>query len=121
MYIWIQIPLLSTAAGVDYRPPMPNSFVFTTTQTRLCTDIEIVDDQDVEGDVDETFNILLSQTAVPADPSVQISPAVATVFIDDNDSRLLFGKQVYGITTTIFINSQQQFLAVNLKCVEILN
>ena len=99
---------------------MPNSFVFTTAQTRLCTDIEIVDDQDVEGDVDETFNILLSQTAVPADPSVQILPAVATVFIDDNDSRLLFGKQVYGITTTIFINSQQQFLAVSLKCVEIL-
>lgn len=108
MYTWIQIPLLSTAAGVDYRPPMPNSFIFTTAQTRLCTDIEIVDDQDVEGDVDETFNILLSQT-VAADPSVQISPAAATVFIYDDGSRLLFGKQVYGITTTIFINSKQQF------------
>jgi len=90
VYTWIQIPLLSTlAAGVDYRPPMPNSFVFTTAQTRLCTDIEIVDDQDVEGAVDETFNIVLSQTAVPADPSVQISPAVATVFIADNNGRLI--------------------------------
>jgi len=23
VYTWIQIPLLFTAAGVDYRPPMP--------------------------------------------------------------------------------------------------
>ena len=81
--------LLSLLTAADYGAPNPNTFTFNAAQTRMCTAIAIVDDTLVEGDVDETFTLLLSPNNVPANLAVQLAPAVTTVAIDDNDSRLL--------------------------------
>ena len=60
--------------------------MFTATWTIQCTNISITDDTVVEGPVDETFNITLTQT-LPNDPGVQLAPSTATVSIDDNDGK----------------------------------
>ena len=49
-----------------------------------CVDIQIVDDNLVEGDIDEFFTVTLNTN----DPQVIIgSQNSATVFIDDNDGK----------------------------------
>ena len=73
-------------AGVDYGTPNPSTFTFTAAQTIQCTNIPITDDTLIEGPVDETFNITLTQT-LPNDPGVQLAPKTATVSIEDNDGK----------------------------------
>ena len=73
--------------GIDYNTPNPTTFTFTSGVTTQCTNIPINDDTLCEGDVDETFSILLSSSA----SGVMLSPASATVSIDDNDSKSLLG------------------------------
>ena len=70
--------------GVDYNTPNPTTFTFTSGNPVQCTNISINDDTLCE-DVDETFTILLSSSA----SGVTLSPASATVSIDDNDSKSL--------------------------------
>ena len=84
--------------GVDYGTPNPTTFTFTSGQTTQCTSIPINDDSLVEGDADETFTIQLSS---PSDPGVSVSPAFATVSIDDNDGNSLF------ITTLCMAHSKR--------------
>ena len=71
--------------GIDYNTPNPTTLTFTSGATTQCTNIPINDDNLCEGDVDETFNILLSSSA----SGVSLSPPSATVSIDDNDSKSL--------------------------------
>lgn len=73
--------------GVDYSSPNPTTFIFTSGQPIQCTNIPINEDSLVEGGVDETFTIVLSS---PSHPGVLISPALAFVYIDDNDGKSLF-------------------------------
>ena len=72
--------------GVNYGTLNPSIFTFTAAQTIQCTNIPITDDTLIEGPVDETFNITLTQT-LPNDPGVQLAPSTATISIDDNDGR----------------------------------
>ena len=60
--------------------------MFTAARSIQCTNIPITDDTLIEGPVDETFNIALTQT-LPNDPGVQLAPSTATISIDDNDGR----------------------------------
>ena len=78
-----------TGGGVDYNTPNPTTFRFTSGQHIQCTNIPINDDFLVEGDTDEIFAIILTQPS-PIDLGVELSPAFATIFIDDNDGKLLF-------------------------------
>ena len=73
-------------SGVDYGALNPSTFTFTAAQIIQCINIPITDDPIVEGPVDETFNITLTQT-LPTDPGVQLAPSTATVSIDDNDGK----------------------------------
>ena len=72
--------------GVDYNTPNPTTFTFTSAQTTQCTNIPINDDTLCEGDVDETFTIVLFSPSVTG---VSLSPAAATVSIEDNDGKSL--------------------------------
>ena len=72
--------------GIDYNTPNPATLTFSSGATTQCTNIPINDDNLCEGDVDETFNILLSS---PSASGVSLSPPSATVSIDDNDSKSL--------------------------------
>ena len=83
----IQIFLFSTFAGggIDYNTPNPTTLTFSSGVTTQCTNIPINDDNLCEGDVDETFNILLSSSA----SGFSLLPLSATVSIDDNDSKSL--------------------------------
>ena len=83
-----QLPIFppTNTAGVDYGTPNPSTFTFTAAQTIQCTNIPITDDALIEGPVDETFNITLTQT-LPTDPGVQLGPTTAIVSIDDNDGK----------------------------------
>ena len=85
------VSLLTNLAGngVDYGTPNPSTFTFTASQTIQCTNIPITDDTLIEGPVDETFNITLTQT-LPNDPGVQLAPTTATVSIVESD-----GNQIY--------------------------
>ena len=78
--------LSSNTTGVDYGTPNPSTFTFTASQTIQCTNIPITDDALIEGPVDETFNITLTQT-LPTDPGVQLAPTTAVVSIVDNDGK----------------------------------
>ena len=78
--------------GVDYGTPNPSTFTFTAAHTIRCTNIPMTDDTVIEGPVDETFNITLTQT-LPNDPGVHLAPSTATVSIDDNDGKILNSAQ----------------------------
>ena len=79
--------------GVDYNTPNPTTFTFTSAQTVQCTNIPINDDSILEEI--ETFTIQLSQSS--PDPGVSVLPAIATVFIADND-----GKSLYIISDLVY-------------------
>ena len=70
--------------GVDYNTPNPTTFTFTSGQTTQCTNIPINDDTLCEGDDDETFTIVLSS---PSASGASLSPASATVSVNDNDCK----------------------------------
>ena len=88
------VSLLTNLAGngVDYGTPNPSTFTFTAFQTIQCTNIPITDDALIEGPVDETFNITLTQT-IPTDPEIRLAPTTAIVSIDDNDGKTLNSAQ----------------------------
>ena len=91
---WDYLSLFTNLAGggFDYGTPIPSTFTFTAAQTTQCTNIPVTDDTLVEGHVDETFDITLTQT-LPTDPGVQLTPSTATVSIDDNDGKILNSAQ----------------------------
>ena len=91
---------ISAGGGVDYSTPNPTSFIFTAGQSLQCINISINDDSLCEGDVDENFIIMLTQSS-PVDSGVSVSPAFATVSIDDNDGNSLF------ITTLCMAHSKR--------------
>ena len=82
------VPFSSIFAGggVDYSAPNPTTFTFTSAQTLQCTNIPIIDDSILEEI--ETFTIQLSQSS--PEPGVSVLPAIATVFINDNDGKSLY-------------------------------
>jgi hypothetical protein len=80
---------ISTASGtadanddyVELNPPQ--SLSFTSTQQVDCVNIQIIDDNLVEGAVDESFSVILGSNDFQV--SVDNNGNVGTVFIEDND------------------------------------
>ena len=87
--------------GVDYGTPNPSTFTFTAAQPIQCTNIPITDDALIEGAVDETFNITLTQT-LPTDPGVQLAPTTAIVSIQDSDGKTLNSAKTIGKICAMF-------------------